>query len=93
MDGTSHPSAAPLPQVPLRMEQGLLAARRHRALCGGDDSGHRGNPAPPWDGIQANGGVPPQPGNRTTRNTVTKANKIRASANQRQYYGMLLLRP
>ena len=51
MDGASHAPPAALPQVPLRMEQGVLAARRHRALCGVDGSGHRGDPAPLWDGI------------------------------------------
>ena len=51
MDGASRAPPAALPQVPLRMGQGVLAARRHSALCGVDGPGHRGDPAPLWDGI------------------------------------------
>ena len=51
MDGSPHSPTAALPQVPLRMGQGVLAPRRNRAFCRVDGSGHRGNPAPLWDGI------------------------------------------
>ena len=38
-------------QVPLRVEQGVLAPRRDRAFCRVDGPGHRGDTAPLWDGI------------------------------------------
>ena len=47
MDRSSHAPPAALPQVPLRMGQGVLAPRRDRALGGVDGPGHRGDPAPP----------------------------------------------
>ena len=102
------------------MGQGVLAPRRDRALGGVDGPGHRGNPAPLWDGITpstatpalhsaafggllsarprilwdsipADGGVPPQLWNKTTRKTTAKANEIRASVRQLRLYGMIVM--
>ena len=49
--GGEHGLRTVQPQVPLRMEQGVLPPRRNRAFCGVDGSGHRGDLAHIWDGI------------------------------------------
>ena len=51
MDRAPHAPPAALPQVPLRLGQGVLVPRRNRALCGMDGPRHRGDPSPLWDGI------------------------------------------
>ena len=43
------------------------------------------------DSIFANGGVPPQLWNKTTRKTTAKANEIRASVRQLRLYGMIVV--
>ena len=58
MDRSPYAPPAALPQVPLRMGQGVLAPRRDRALGGVDGPGHRGNPAPLWDGITPSTATP-----------------------------------
>lgn len=45
-----------------------------------------------WDSISANGGVPPQLWNKTSRKTRAKANEIRAFASQLRPYGMIVSR-